>query len=280
MTSRSPGMKRIMREAKELANATYDYHARPMDDNVFEWHFTIRGPRDSVYDGGIYHGIIRLPSEYPLKPPSIIINTKNGRFEVGKRICLSMSDYHPETWQPAWTIRTVLLALIAFFPTPGNGAVGSVRCTDEERKKLARRSVHFECEECGKVCDLLLKERETAAKKSSDDEAIKEILEAEEKIAREKGKKMNTTEGEDKDGNINNKDNSGSNGVSGSQLDREGTMSDEDVMGRILLEQQLQEAQHQLPGDKWKFDVILYMFLALVFAILVNKASLLEMAEV
>lgn len=27
----------------------------------------------------------------------------NGRFETNKKICLSMSDYHPETWQPSWS---------------------------------------------------------------------------------------------------------------------------------------------------------------------------------
>jgi len=44
-------------------------------DNLFEWHFTIRGPADSEFDGGIYHGRIILPPEYPMKPPSIIILT-------------------------------------------------------------------------------------------------------------------------------------------------------------------------------------------------------------
>lgn len=27
----------------------------------------------------------------------------NGRFEVGKKICLSISGHHPETWQPSWS---------------------------------------------------------------------------------------------------------------------------------------------------------------------------------
>ena len=44
-------------------------------DNLFEWHFTIRGPVDSEFDGGLYHGRIVLPPEYPMKPPSIIILT-------------------------------------------------------------------------------------------------------------------------------------------------------------------------------------------------------------
>ena len=50
----------------------------------------------------------------------------SGRFEVGVKICLSMSSYHPEHWQPSWSVRSALVALIAFMPTAGKGAIGSV----------------------------------------------------------------------------------------------------------------------------------------------------------
>lgn len=42
---------------------------------MFEWHFTVRGPRDSDFDGGFYHGRIVLPPEYPMRPPSIMLLT-------------------------------------------------------------------------------------------------------------------------------------------------------------------------------------------------------------
>ncbi len=50
----------------------------------------------------------------------------SGRFEVGVKICLSMSSYHPEHWQPSWSVRSALVALIAFMPTAGKGAIGSM----------------------------------------------------------------------------------------------------------------------------------------------------------
>lgn len=34
-----------------------------------------RGTPDSDFDGGVYHGRIVLPPEYPMKPPSIILLT-------------------------------------------------------------------------------------------------------------------------------------------------------------------------------------------------------------
>lgn len=44
-------------------------------ENIFEWQFAIRGPRDSEFEGGIYHGRIQLPAEYPFKPPSFMLLT-------------------------------------------------------------------------------------------------------------------------------------------------------------------------------------------------------------
>ncbi|KAM4693116.1 ubiquitin-conjugating enzyme E2 J1-like [Discoglossus pictus] len=146
---KSPAVKRLMKEAAELKDPTDHYHAQPLEDNLFEWHFTVRGPPDSDFDGGVYHGRIVLPPEYPMKPPSIILLTANGRFEVGKKICLSISGHHPETWQPSWSIRTALLAIIGFMPTKGEGAIGSLDYTPEERKALAKKSQDFYCEACG-----------------------------------------------------------------------------------------------------------------------------------
>merc|ERR1712098_58405 len=80
----------------------------------------------------------------------------NGRFEVGKKICLSISGYHPETWQPSWSIRTALLAIIGFMPSPGKGSVGSLDYSKEERQVLAKRSQEWSCPICGKISLLLL----------------------------------------------------------------------------------------------------------------------------
>lgn len=153
---KSPGVKRLMREALELKNPTEEYYASPIEDNLFEWHFTVRGPPDTEFEGGFYHGRILLPPQYPMQPPNIILLTPNGRFEVNKKICLSISGYHPETWQPSWSIRTALLALIAFMPTKGVGTIGSLDYTPEERKTLAQKSQNWECTTCGKIADKLI----------------------------------------------------------------------------------------------------------------------------
>ncbi|EOD24143.1 hypothetical protein EMIHUDRAFT_457843 [Emiliania huxleyi CCMP1516] len=144
----SRSVKRIMSEAKELQECpAADFVAAPLDDNLFEWHFTLRGVAGTAFEGGRYHGRIMLPPEYPFKPPSIFLLTPNGRFETGRKICLSVSAHHPESWQPAWGVRTILTALIAFFPTRADGALAgaAVRLdySDVERRALAQRSLEW-----------------------------------------------------------------------------------------------------------------------------------------
>ena len=153
----NPAVKRIMREYAEFAasysaaresSSPIDVVAAPLDDNLFEWHFTLRGPPGSVYAGGLYHGRVLLPSNYPFRPPDIVMLTPSGRFETGKKICLSISSYHPNNWQPSWSIRTALTALSAFFTTPAAGAIGSLDYPDREKQQLAAKSAQFVCPHC------------------------------------------------------------------------------------------------------------------------------------
>ena len=186
------GVKRIMREYKDFRREPHDaFDAAPLEvgkwcfsssrrwlschqggcfslfvqDNMFEWHFTLRGVDGTDYEGGRwditlsssscapsivvspslctgdlslpsmflycrYHGRILLPSQYPFKPPDIILLTvtpticvclwlfvhaialawialqPSGRFQTGKKICLSITGYHPKNWQPNWSSNT------------------------------------------------------------------------------------------------------------------------------------------------------------------------------
>jgi ubiquitin-conjugating enzyme E2 J1 len=155
--SKSPSLRRIQADIRELLMEPSDrYHAAPLENDMFEWHFTIRGAQDTDFEGGFYHGRILLPPEYPFKPPNIIFLTPSGRFETGVKVCLSFSAYHPELWQPAWGIRLILEALVSFLPSPADGAIGALDWKPEERKRLAKKSVDYCCPVCGKCSNILL----------------------------------------------------------------------------------------------------------------------------
>lgn len=170
-SSKNPTIKRILKEASELANQpSADYHAAPLETDLFEWHFTLRGaPSPSPFEGGMYHGRIVLPPAYPLKPPSFRFLTPTGRFEVNREICLSISGHHEETWQPAWGIRTALVAIRSFMDTSASGQLGGMEAPEDVRKRMATQSTGWKCAVCGKTNADIMQEQDEAVREQGDD---------------------------------------------------------------------------------------------------------------
>lgn len=143
----SRAVQRLRREYTKLNEDPIPYvTARPIPADILEWHFVVRGPEKTPLEGGVYHGKLRFPQDFPFSPPSIYIMTPNGRFECNKRLCLSISDFHPETWNPSWSMASILTGLLSFMldsaPTSG-----SLDTTDEQKQKLAKESLRFNLED-------------------------------------------------------------------------------------------------------------------------------------
>lgn len=69
-------IRRIMAELQDLErNPSPEYRVHASESNLFEFHFTVRGPEDSDFSGGVYHGRIILPENYPYRPPDIVLLT-------------------------------------------------------------------------------------------------------------------------------------------------------------------------------------------------------------
>ncbi|KAH9839990.1 UBC-like protein [Rhodofomes roseus] len=113
--------------------------AVPEEKNILTWNYIIRGPPDSPFAGGEYHGVLLFPSEYPFKPPGIKMLTPSGRFQPDRKICFSMSDFHPGTWNPAWSVSTILTGLLSFMLSD-EMTTGSVTSTDSDKRAYAVRS--------------------------------------------------------------------------------------------------------------------------------------------
>ena len=54
-------------------------------------------------------------------------------------MCLSISDFHPKSFNPAWEVSTILLGVLSFM-TSEEMTTGSVSATEAERKVLAART--------------------------------------------------------------------------------------------------------------------------------------------
>ncbi|KAF2068724.1 hypothetical protein CYY_009954 [Polysphondylium violaceum] len=136
-------ISRLRREFIEISkNPVENILVCPHPDNILEWHYVILGPANTVYESGIYYGQLIFKYNYPLSPPSIIMTTPSGRFETGKRLCLSISDFHPENWSPSWSSSSILLGLLSFM-VDTDITLGSINTTNDEKRLLASKSADF-----------------------------------------------------------------------------------------------------------------------------------------
>ncbi|KAF9072373.1 ubiquitin-conjugating enzyme/RWD-like protein [Rhodocollybia butyracea] len=113
--------------------------AVPDEKNILTWNYILRGPPDSPFAGGEFHGVLLFPSEYPFKPPGIKMLTPSGRFHPDKKICFSMSDFHPGSWNPAWSVATILTGLLSFMLSD-EMTTGSVTSSDAQKRQFASKS--------------------------------------------------------------------------------------------------------------------------------------------
>jgi ubiquitin-conjugating enzyme E2 J2 len=114
--------------------------AAPNPDNILEWHFLICDLDDDRYRGGFYHGVIVFPADYPYKPPSVKLNTPSGRFAVNTKLCLSITDFHPESWNPLWSVSSMMAAIVSFF-VEDLKTYGSIRTSRATKQSLATKSL-------------------------------------------------------------------------------------------------------------------------------------------
>ncbi|KAJ6256052.1 Ubiquitin-conjugating enzyme [Drechslerella dactyloides] len=130
----------LTKEYKHIQSEPPPYiTAHPLESNILEWVYLIDGPPDTPYAGGQYWGTLVFPPDYPFKPPAIRMMTPSGRFQTSTRLCLSISDFHPKSFNPAWEVSTILTGLLSFM-TSEEMTTGSISASAAQRKQLAAMS--------------------------------------------------------------------------------------------------------------------------------------------
>jgi len=148
---------RLSREFEKLQKDPLDnVQFELVNENMLTWKFTILGPYESPYEGGIYEGVINFPSTYPQDPPIVRFTTKifhpnvysgdsMGEHKVGD-LCISIlhkgtdetsGEHELERWRVIQNVRTIFLSIISLLndPNPDSAAnVDAAKLWRDDRK--------------------------------------------------------------------------------------------------------------------------------------------------
>lgn len=116
-------MSRIKRILKELEDVKNDKQASitlklAEEDNLSHLIGTFIGPPDTPYAGGKFVVDIKIPNEYPFKPPIMKFDTKVYHPNISSvtgAICL---DILKDNWTPILTLKSSLISLQSLFQSP------------------------------------------------------------------------------------------------------------------------------------------------------------------
>ncbi len=136
--------KRIQNELKLLTKDPLEsIDIYPDEHDIRTWYFLIRGPDDSDYKNGWYIGKLVLSENYPTTPVDFYMLTPNGRFDIEKKICLTISSYHTDQWSSIWSIQKILGAFLSVMVSDYDTGISHIKKTPQERKMLAETSVSY-----------------------------------------------------------------------------------------------------------------------------------------
>lgn len=115
---------RMRRIAKELGDIQKDLQsgiiAQPASsgDDLSHLKASFPGPPDTPYEGGTYVVDIKIPNEYPFRPPVMKFETKLWHPNVSSQTGAICLDTLGTAWSPVLTIKSALLSLQSLLSTP------------------------------------------------------------------------------------------------------------------------------------------------------------------
>ncbi|KAL2492740.1 Ubiquitin-conjugating enzyme E2 5 [Abeliophyllum distichum] len=146
----SPNKRRDMDVMKLMMG---DYNVETTNDGLSEFNVEFHGPKDSLYEGGVWKVHVELPDVYPFKSPSIGFVNKifhPNVDELSGSVCLDVIN---QTWSPMFdllNIFEVFLPQLLLYPNPSDPLNGDAASLMMKDKALYERRVKEYCERYAK----------------------------------------------------------------------------------------------------------------------------------
>jgi ubiquitin-protein ligase len=115
---------RLIKEERQLLSDPPMYCAAVPDPmsmqggHKLRWKAAIVGPEATPYENGVFYVALNLPSDYPLKPPTVRFLTRIYHCNVSQSDGLVCLECLQDKWSPALTIRHVLAAIVSLLRQP------------------------------------------------------------------------------------------------------------------------------------------------------------------
>ena len=107
--SNMPDLRRIEREirqCKQDKQSTVDVF--PIQDNLCHLKGVFKGPTETCYEGGTFVVDIKIPDEYPFKPPKMKFDTKIYHPNISSQTGAICLDLLKDQWTPVLTLKTAV----------------------------------------------------------------------------------------------------------------------------------------------------------------------------
>jgi len=147
--SSPPRDKRLGHDLKGLAqDAPEGIEAKALDSSYFHWQASITGPVGSPYEGGVFYLYLKVPMQYPFKPPEVRFLTKIFHPNVNRHGDIGIDSLQPGNWVSGLTLTKVLLSIQSLLTDPYTHIcmepqIGQLYNTDRETfDSIARQWCH------------------------------------------------------------------------------------------------------------------------------------------
>lgn len=94
------------------------FQVRKVDQDLYHWRASVKGPPNTPYEGGNYELDINVPDRYPYYAPSVHFLTRIWHPNVDPSSGSIMLDVLDDGWKKDMNVRTVLQCIVKMMKTP------------------------------------------------------------------------------------------------------------------------------------------------------------------